>query len=84
MLDQLHSEIDRIEPTRQKAKDAADVGRIALRNALEAGANPRQAMEMAAHVVDDELTDLTTEAFRLGVGFAKERRNASGDAQAND
>ena len=75
MLNQLHNEIDRLEEIRNRAKETARKAVVDnLRPALEAsGQDIAKAMILLAQIVEDEITDLTTEAFHMGVGFARER-----------
>ena len=74
MREQLHSEIDALEDLRERARVITEkVIRDNLRTVLDQTHDIGAAMVLLAKIVENELTELTTEAFRSGVGFAQTR-----------
>ena len=73
MLDQLHSEIDRTEILREKARTIVIAATSRVREAVEATGDVPSALVLIAQAVEEDLAALTSEAFAEGVGFARER-----------
>jgi regulator of replication initiation timing len=80
MLNQLHNEIDELEDLRERAGEIVrDIVENELEEILEEASDDAEAgdiMVAIAERVEERLTDLTTEAFHVGVGFAAQRRDA--------
>lgn len=77
MLDMLHDEIDKLEDFRDRAKEIVEnVVHANLRQALDETHDIAAAMVLLAQMVEAELTELTTEAFKAGIGFARSRAEA--------
>jgi hypothetical protein len=78
-LDILHNEIDELEEMRGRATDAVrNILEDRLTEALDkarvdGGINVPMAMGMLADWVEDALTDITTDAFHMGVRFGEGR-----------
>ena len=75
MASQLHDETDRTEDVIIKSRELVRRVRDKLPDASELAGDPRSALLLIAALVEEESVPLTTEAFKLGVEFAKEREN---------
>lgn len=74
LLQALHDEIDALEGVREEARSlVVDTIRDNLKAALGEAKDIGAAMVLLAQLTEDELTDRTTEWFRLGVSFAARR-----------
>ena len=74
MLDTLHDEVDELERVRDEAREIAErVIRENLKAVVAETKDIGAAMVRLTQLCEDELTDRTTEWFRLGASFAEKR-----------
>ena len=80
MRDQLHNEIDQLEELRIRAKQTSDqVVTDRLGEIIDQTEDIGKMMKGLAEAIEEEMASLTTEAFGVGVGFARARRDSVED-----
>lgn len=76
---QLHKEIDTLEDLQNRARQlVADTLARHMQQAIDSTASVPAAMRALGEIVEDGLAEITTEAFKAGVGFAKDRKDTDG------
>ena len=77
LLNVLHDEVDDREEIDFRARGIVAKAKDSMGNAADLAEDPESMLRLIVALVEDELAPLTTEAFKMGVGFARKREDAA-------